>query len=133
MCLTQNRKRILSIERRRHRRFAIDLEKVQASIVTNLETYSVKDISKGGLAIEYIPGPFQAFESKAIVIISMNFDKFIVPKMPCKTVYDIPTLMEGKSFRGGETRLCGLKFVNLTKEQEHELDSLLKCYFDSTT
>ena len=130
ICIAQNRKKIVSIERRIYRRFASDLEKIQASLVTNLETYPVKDISKGGLAVKYMPGAVQPFDSETIVIISISFDRFILSNIPCKTIYDIPTLMEGGSYKGGKIRLCGLKFVNLTKEKKHELDSLLKCCFD---
>jgi len=38
--------------------------------------------------------------------------------------------MEGQSFKGGERGIRGLKFVELTKEQEEELDILLKRCFD---
>lgn len=46
---------------------------------------------------------------------------------------DISALMEGRFFRGGERRIRGLTFVELTKEQEKELDILLKRCFDSSS
>ena len=111
-------------------RCAIDSDEVQFSVSTNRKTYSVKDISKGGLAIEYSPVADEPFESESVNIIAMDYDRFYLPKIACETVYDIPTLIQGRSFRGGERRIRGLKFVELNKEQEDELDSLLKRCFD---
>ena len=111
-------------------RCAIDSDEVQFSVSTNRKTYSVKDISKGGLAFEYSPEAGESFESESIDIVEMDYDRFYLPKIACETVYDIPTLIQGRSFRGGERRIRGLKFVDLNKEQEDELDILLKRCFD---
>ena len=111
-------------------RCAIDSDEVQFSVSTSRKTYSVKDISKGGLAIEYSPVADEPFESESVNIIAMDYDRFYLPKIACETVYDIPTLIQGRSFRGGERRIRGLKFVGLNKEQEDELDILLKRCFD---
>ena len=109
-------------------RCAIDSDEVQFPVSASRKTYSVKDISKGGLAIEYSPEADEPFES--VNIIAMDYDRFYLPKIACETVYDIPTLIQGRSFRGGERRIRGLKFVELKKEQEDELDILLKHCFD---
>ena len=115
-------------ESRGSMRCAIDSDEVQFSVSTSRKTYSIKDISKGGLAIEYSPEADEPFES--VNIIAMDYDRFYLPKIACETVYDIPTLIQGRSFRGGERRIRGLKFVELKKEQEDELDILLKRCFD---
>ena len=117
-------------ERRTAKRCTIDSDEVQVSVSPSRKTYSVKDISTGGLAIEYSPVADEPFESKSVDIIAMNYGRFYLPNITCKTVYDIPTLMQGRSFRGGEIRIRGLKFVELTQEQEDELDILLKACFD---
>ena len=71
----------------------------------------------------------EPFKSESIDIIAADYNRFYLPKVACETVYDIQTLMEGKSFRGGERRIRGLKFVDLTQEQEDKLDILLKRCF----
>jgi hypothetical protein len=38
--------------------------------------------------------------------------------------------MHGRSFKGGAMRIRGLKFVELTKEQEEKLDIVLNSCFD---
>jgi hypothetical protein len=70
------------------------------------------------------------FESETIDIITVDYDRFYLSNIACKTVYDIATLMKGQLFSGGEKRIRGLKFVELTKEQEDRLDHLLELYFD---
>jgi hypothetical protein len=117
-------------ERRRSKRCTIDSDEVHVSALPNQRIYSVKDISKGGLAIEYSPVRGEPLKSESVDIIAADYNRFYLPKVACKTVYDIPTLMQGKSFRGGERRIRGLKFIELTKEQEDDLDVLLKRCFD---
>ena len=60
---------------------------------------------------------------------TLHYERFYLSKVVCKTVYDISTLMQGKSFKGSEMRIRGLKFVELTKEQEDHLDILVKSCF----
>ncbi len=48
-------------------------------------------------------------------------------------VYDTSTLMRGRSFRGGKRRTRGLKFVELTEEQEEKLDISLNHCFDRSS
>ena len=120
----------MTTERRKSKRCTIDSDEVQVSVLPNRRIYSVKDISKGGLVIEYSPVAYEPFESESVDIIATAFDRFYLPKVACKTIYDITTLMQGKSFRGGERRIRGLKFVELSQKQQDELDILLKRCFD---
>ena len=117
-------------ERRSTNRFRGHLDQIQVSIHPSQKLYPVKNISKAGLAIEYSPVADQPFELKAIDVITIDYDRFYLANIACKTVYDIATLMEGQLFSGGERRICGLKFVELTKEQEDRLDHLLELCFD---
>ena len=116
-------------ESRKEKRCTIDSDEVHVSVLPNQKIYSVKDISKGGLAIEYSPVRGEPFKSESVDIIAADYNRFYLPKIICETVYDIQTLMEGKSFRGGERRIRGLKFVELTQEQEDQLGILLKRCF----
>ncbi len=117
-------------DRRRERRYTIDSDKIQVSVLLGQKTHTIKDIGAGGLAIEYSPAADEPLESETIDIIAIDCDRSCLPKIVCKTVYDIPTLMQGRSFSGGAMRIRGLKFIELTKEQEDELDILLKRCFD---
>ena len=117
-------------DRRRDRRYTIDSDKIQVSVLLSQKTHGIKDISAGGLAIEYNPVTDEPLESETTDIIAIDCDRFCLPKIVCKTVYDIPTLVQGRSFSGGVMRIRGLKFIALTKEQEEKLDILFRRCFD---
>ena len=120
-------------DRRRDRRYTIDFDKIQVSVLLGQKSHGIKDISAGGLAIEYSPVTDEPFESETIDIIAIDCDRSCLPKMVCKTVYDIPTVMLGRSFSGGAMRIRGLKFIELTKDQENGLEILLRRCFDNST
>ena len=86
----------------------------------------------GGVAIQYNPVIDESFESEAIDIIAIDYDRFSLPRIACRPVYDIGALIEEQSFRGGERRIRGLEFLELTKEQKEKLSILLKRCFSIT-
>ena len=120
----------MAAERRATKRYTVHSDEIQVSIYPTEKIYSIKDISKGGLSIEYSPVASKPLKLEKIAILAIDYDRFYLQQITCKTVYDIAALMEGQSFKGGERRIRGLKFVELTKEQEEKLDSLLKGCFD---
>ena len=122
---------LMEQEQRRFERCTIGSDEVQVSVLPSPKTYSVNDISKGGLAIEYSPLADEPFETESIDIIAVGFGRIYLKKIACETVYDHQTLMHDNSFSGGVRRIRGLKFVELTKKQEDELDILLKRCFES--
>lgn len=115
----------MRIDRRSSKRYQIKADEIQVVIHPDQRSCSIKDISTGGLAIEYSPLKDETFKSESVDIIAIGFDKLNLPKIACKTVYDIATLMEGRSFLGGERRIRGLKFVELNQGQVDKLDILL--------
>ena len=117
-------------DRRRDMRYTIYSDKIQVSALISQKIHCVKDISAGGLAIEYNPVTDEPLESETIDIIATDCDRSCLPKIVCKTVYDIPTVMLGRSFSGGVMRIRGLKFIALTKDQENKLEILLRRFFD---
>jgi len=119
-------------ERRKYRRYCIDRDKVQASFSDSPKTHVVKDVSRGGVKIEYNPLTDGLMESEVIDIIAMHDCRVYLPKISCETVYDILILMQDRSFKGGTMRVRGLKFVHLTKEQEDGLDSLINQCLDAS-
>ena len=119
-------------DRRRDKRYTIDSDKIQVLLFSQ-KTHCIKDIGASGLAIEYNPVTDEPLESETIDIIATDCDRSCLPKIVCKTVYDIPTVMQGRSFSGGAMRIRGLKFIELTKDQENELEILLRCCFEHST
>jgi hypothetical protein len=130
--LTSSSSGLMEQKHRRFERCAIDSNEVQVSVSTNHKA-AVSNISKGGLAIEYSPVADEPLETESIDVIAVGYDRIYLKKIACETVYDHQTLMHNNSFSGGDKRIRGLKFVDLTKDQEDELDNLLKHCFDRST
>ena len=82
----------------------------------------VKDISRGGLAYEYI-----LYETKnkgsAEIDIFLSDHNFYLPRIPSKIIYDTKKV---ENFQSVEMRRCGVQFGDLTEEQAANLDLLLK-------
>jgi hypothetical protein len=112
-------------ENRKYRRFCVEQDRVQVSVSDTQKFLTVRDVSRGGIKLEYNPRANGIMESEMIDIIAMNHYRIFVPKMSCETVYDLPTLMQDSSFRGREVRIRGLKFLDLTEEQENGLKQLI--------
>jgi c-di-GMP-binding flagellar brake protein YcgR len=117
----------MGTERRNYRRYCVEQDMIQASFSRIQKTFNVKDISSGGMKLEYSPSMENLMESEMIDIIGKNYLRhFFLPKISCEKVYDIPTLMQNKSFKGGEVRIRGLKFLDLTEKQKDGLGLLIK-------
>jgi hypothetical protein len=86
----------------------------------------VKDISQGGIKLEYSPYTAEWAEWRLIDILVKDINRFIVLSIPCKVIYDVQQLSENKTFRGSENRIIGLQFQNLTDEQQHHLGTLIQ-------
>lgn len=112
-------------ERRSERRCLVASDEIQVAVTGSSRTCILKDISRKGVKIEYGPVADESFESRAIDILSVRFAPFYLHNIACETVYDIPTLMQDRHFKGGEMRMRGLKFVSLTGEQEDRLGILI--------
>jgi len=118
----------MEAERRKFRRLlAQDLTfAVLRPHFTNLG--KVKDISEGGLAFEYILNETQNPASTEIDIF-VSGNRFYLPRIPCKIIYDMEIVEEYESV---ERRRCGLQFGALTKEQAAKLDFFLKNHTTGT-
>jgi hypothetical protein len=112
-------------ERRRFKRYAVRAGDVQVLVHPGPEFYPIRDISRRGLAIEYTPVPGKTLRSRTVDLVSRRRDRSVLKGLACRTVYDIETLMEGQSFRGGARRVRGLRFLFLTPAQEAQLGILI--------
>ncbi len=120
----------MTLERRRDRRCAIDSGEAHVVVLSGRRSFPVKDVSKGGLSIEYSPVADEPFETESVEIIEGDCHGISLSKIACQTVYDIETLIHDRSFKGSAMRMRGLQFVELTKEKEDELVILMKRCFD---
>ena len=117
-------------ERRKFKRYAVDTMGIQALILPGADFYPVRDIGKGGAAIEYAPLPGVTLQSQEINIISIRCGPSCLKRISCRTAYDIETLMEGQSFTGQSRRILGLAFPALTEAQQAQLESLIEECFE---
>ena len=105
-------------ERRSYERCEIHLDEIQVMTEPISHKLRAKDISKGGMALEYIPLENEPLDLESFDIASRDHRDIFLHKINCKTIYDIETLMEGQTFTGGKRRVRGIKFIELNKEQE---------------
>ena len=91
------------------------------------------NIGRQGLAFRYTPKPGNTAEFNLIDILGTGAERWHLPEVACERAYDISVLAENQTFTGSETRLCGLQFIRLTREQKERLAMLLeRCDTDGT-
>jgi hypothetical protein len=84
------------------------------------------DVSSEGIALEYTA--FEPGERTNFV----EVDIFCQPKklnlahIPCRVAYDFK-VEDAPTFRGFQTRRCGLQFSRVSDEQREQLKALLEC------
>ena len=90
----------------------------------------IRDISRGGLGCSYLcpvdEGNTVA-ERRQMVDILLSDDSFYISDIPCNPVYDDRGNNGYESFMPDfVNRRCGLKFDQLTKEQEEQINFFLE-------
>lgn len=88
----------------------------------------LEDISKGGLAFRFSPGPVVTPAYRTIDITATDAERFHLAAISCRQIYDISVLAEEQSFSGARTYRCGVQFIDLNDIQEQQLDFLLDHY-----
>ena len=86
------------------------------------------DISKGGLAYQYMPIKGKKLESNMYDIISAGSQHFYLFDIICKTIYDTSDLIVNQSFTGAERRRRGLQYGKLTENQIGKFELLMRNY-----
>jgi hypothetical protein len=118
-------------ERRSSERYETQSDEIQVMTEPSSHKPRIKDISKEGLALEYTPLEGEPLDFVSVDIVSRDPQDIFLHKINCKNIYDIETLMEGQTYTGGKRRTRGIKFIELTNEQEENLDMLMKRCFES--
>lgn len=115
-------------ERRQHPRYPVRDGEFQVISHDSKIMGKLNNISQGGLAFHYSPVEGRRAESETIDIMARNSNPFFLPSVACRTMYDISTLAEDRTFTGAAARLCGMKFVRLQDDQTQKLAHFIKKY-----
>ena len=112
-------------ERRKHPR-----HRLAGNTFFVLEQCSAKlamlsDLSAGGMQLSYSPDEGIGHQWTSVDIFNGGRGQILISGLVCKTVYDVPSLMENGSFSGTDIRICGIRFDSLTDTQKQSLDILL--------
>jgi hypothetical protein len=93
----------------------------------------ILNINEQGLSFRYVASESQAKTSCCVTIIVRDWN--FRSKIPCETVWDHAEPQE-LSFGPFSVRYCGLRFCNLTQEQQsdlvHFMDRYTKSEYQST-
>ena len=86
------------------------------------------DISKGGLAYQYMPIKDKKLESNLYDIISAGSQHFYLFDIICKTIYDTSDPILNQSSTDTERRRCGLQYGELTENEIAKFELLMRNY-----
>jgi c-di-GMP-binding flagellar brake protein YcgR len=83
------------------------------------------NISKGGLAFQYIASKGESHGSTHLDLFTGN-NSFYLSRLPCKVIYDSRLFEDNTSSTSLERRRCGVEFGEITEVQAAQLQSYLK-------
>ena len=86
------------------------------------------DISKGGLAYQYMPIKGKKLESNLYDIISAGSQRFYLFDIICKTIYDTSDPILNQSSPDTERRRRGLQYGELTENELAKFEILMRNY-----
>jgi hypothetical protein len=118
----------MGVEQRRFQRYALKEDGLDVLSRDRKVVGKLKNISRGGVAYQYTHVNGAKADSEIIDILGKAPDRFSLLGLDCRTVYDIATLNEGRTFTGSSSRLRGVQFKGLTEEQKERLEFLLENY-----
>ena len=89
----------------------------------------VLDISAGGLCFQYLAKEDQLGDAPAIEAdIFMSDNGYYLPDVSCKLVWDTEAKEKMTLPVGFQNRRCGLRFLQLTREQQDKLEHFLQVH-----
>ena len=119
----------MDIKQRKYQRFSVQ-DNAFAALTNDIEKIGrVNDISIKGLALTYLSERVKSglYRDDSEVEIFLTENKFYLPKVPCKIVYDIIDPKSDKNY-SIMTRRCGLHFGEFSKSQLEKLELFIKNY-----
>ena len=121
-----NKEESVEAERRQHPRYRVREGKFEVFSRDSKIIGKLHNISQGGLVFQYTPAGGKKAESETVDIMAKSPDLFYLPSVACRAMYDISALAEDQSFTGAATRLCGVQFVRLNREQKQKQALFIK-------
>lgn len=119
-------------EKREHKRFVPEGSAFVVFRPDFRRVGPITDISKGGLGCSYLSPvdegrpAAETSQSRQIDILISN-NGFHLSNIPCNTIYDVNPDIDQESFLPNlVNRRCGLKFDQLTEEQEGQINFFLQ-------
>jgi len=91
----------------------------------------IKDISRGGLAFEYLYNK-GCKEDPSGIDIFLSGNRFYLPKLPCKVAYDFHLGEDLIYISAFHDRRCGVQFGEFTEKQERKLKLFLNNHITGT-
>lgn len=114
-----------SKDRRRYQRYTIRDDAFAMVTPLSAKRSEIIDISKGGLAMRYVPGNERARISTEVDLflnIFLRDISFCLLRLPVRTISDTP---ERAVEKDGKTRRRSVQFGTLTQNQENELETFI--------
>lgn len=117
-------------EKRKHKRFVPTGSAFAVFRPEFRKLGPIKDISRGGLGCSYL-SPVDvgksAAETSHLIDIFISNNGFHLSNIPCNSIYDVnPDNDQGSFMPGLENRKCGLRFDQLTEEQDKQINFFLE-------
>ena len=127
-CFGWKKEKSLEAERRKHCRHCIRDDRIQIFSRKTQIIGKLQNISKTGLAFQYVPVQGEKIQTDTIDIMAAGPARFYLSGLACRRIYDICALDEEQTFTGTETRLCGLEFIS--NKNIHQLLFFLENYLN---
>jgi hypothetical protein len=115
----------LELERRKFTRYLVQENGFEVLSRDLKVVGKLKNISRGGLAYQYTPPDWAEAEAETVDILERDPDRFYLPGITCRMIYDISELAEEHTFTGAQIRVKGLQYIRLTEKQKRKLEFLL--------
>ena len=115
-------------DRRKHIRYIVKDSVFHIYNQGSKITGKLIDISKGGLAYQYMPLKGKKPESNRYDIISAGSQHFYLFDIICKTIYDTSDLIANQSAADTARRRRGLEYGKITENQLGKFELLLRNY-----
>jgi hypothetical protein len=90
----ENEEAVVEADRRQHPRYPIREGEFEIFSRDSKFVGKLNNISRNGLAFHYLPVAGQRAEPDTIDIIAKGPDRFYLPAIACRTIYDISVLAE---------------------------------------
>jgi len=111
-------------EQRKNRRYQLKKGAFAIPRIRSRKLWQIMDISKGGLAFQYVANGERIYDSSDLDIASSNAS-FYLEQVPFKAVSDLEA-ENGIRWSSLKVRRCGVQFGELTHNQVSLLEDLIE-------